>query len=609
MESPGQAISEAHKRAATPKDRRPIQEWAADDGVILGPPFTRHGPFKVDDTRHLAAPLDSLHDDRKRETNVCAPVRGAKTLIADVDTHHDAAEDPSDTLYLFQDDKAAKDHVEMRFLPTAYRSPKVRDVLPDDKNKERSQEIIFKNGMVLHFKGPADSNLQSRGYRKVKLDEVWLYKEGKIEEARARLGDYQKLGVDKLLCLSQGGIPRSDWDRQFNRGVIQEWHVRCLSCGHGMVPTWRGNRTDGTVWGMRWDTHKTPAGLWNLTKAIPTIRFECEKCGHPHIDSGRTKREWNRLGEYIAEQTTEKLDTKDSFRWTAIIDTPWEYLVDLYLQAVNAWKVGTTEPLVQFFQKRMAQMCNEETLLENNLKFRREKVDLQSKPGDAIRVIAADRQEEDVFWVMACDLHRGTETEKPKIKRIYFNRLESFGAIEALRVELGVQPNHVLIDSGFQSKGDHGVYAMCIRYGWIPVKGVATEGGEPVVFDHYVAPGVKVQRSYSEPVMVDAESGTGPGRFCQMIKFSAPTYTARVSHLIDHEIWVEREGNDPMDQECRKQMAAEYQKEIEVGNKNLRRFKKVWHASKENHARDDAKIIVLSAVLQEVLPDLESLAS
>src|SRR5688572_17394585 len=109
------------------KDRRADYEWDADGGVILGPPVRRQGPFNVSETRHLAAPLDSLHNDRKRETNVCAPVRGAKTLIADADTFHTIVEDVADTLYLFQDDKAAKDHDEIRFFPNAYRSPKVKE--------------------------------------------------------------------------------------------------------------------------------------------------------------------------------------------------------------------------------------------------------------------------------------------------------------------------------------------------------------------------------------------------------------------------------------------------------------------------------------------------
>ena len=61
--------------------------------------------------------------------------------------------------------------------------------------------------------------------------------------------------------------------------------------------------------------------------------------------------------------------------------------------------------------------------------------------------------------------------------------------------------------------------------------------------------------------------------------------------------------NDPMDKLCRKQMAAAYLKEIEMGHKDLRRLKKVWHAGKEDHARDCAKIITLAAVGNDVLPD------
>jgi hypothetical protein len=585
------------------KDRRAIYEWAGDGGVILGPPFTRQGPFNILETRHLAAPLDSLHNDRKRETNICAPVRGAKTLIADIDTFHTIAEDPADTLYLFQDDKAAKDHAEIRFFPNAYRSPKIKEQLPDDKNKERVQEIIFKNGMVLHFKGPADSNLQSRGYRKVKLDEVWLYKEGKIEEARARLGDYQKLGIDKLLCLSQGGFIGSDWDRQFNRGIIHTWGVRCLSCGKPILPEWSGSRGDGSFFGMRWDEHKNANGLWEIPKVLPTIRFECEHCGHPHIDGNRTKREWNRLGDYVVEQSTEKLNTKDSFRWTAIIDTPWDYLVDLYLQAMNAWKLGVAEPLIQFDQKRMAKMSSEETLLEAKLNFRKARYEMESvKDDDAIRIITADRQAEDVYWVTARDWWKNG-----KSRRVWFGKCFSGAEIEELRKKLDVRQNHLLIDSGHLPKGDHGVYALCIRYGWVAVKGVATEGGEEVFFTHRTDEG-SVQRTY-QAVDVDAECGRGPADITLMVKFSSPTYAERVHALIDRGLWLEPEGleADPLEKEYKTQMSAEFKRPIVVGNKLARRTKYIWVCpSKNNHAFDCSKMQVLAAVLLDILPDLEA---
>lgn len=584
-----------------------IYEWLGEHWDIQSSAYTKKGLFKVEESRHLIALFDSYQSEHVRETNVLAPTRGGKTMWMDGCHLWGIKIRPGSTLVLFQEEKAVADQAETRTWSNVSNCKPVAAKLSNRSADNRNTEIILPN-MYFHIRGPSDSNLSSRGYQNVWVDEPWLLKEGKIEEARARLGDYEKLGTDKFQCLSQGGVVGSEWDRQYNRGLIHEWHVECQKCGHYMVPRWTGYRPDGeTTWGMKWDTHKQASGLWDVTKCLQSVRFECEKCGHPHLWSPRLKNEWNRTGKYIPEGDT-KDPKRESFHWTAVIDTPWPGLVDAYLQAINAWKTGITEPLIKFFQKRMAEMSSEERLLQNSLSFRKEKVELNDRPEGSIRIITADRQEEDVYWVMACDWTRATEESKPKVKRIYYGKCFSAAEIEELRIKLGVEKNHVLIDSGYRPKGDHGVYSYCIKYGWIPTKGEATQSGEEVWYTHDID-GVRVHRTFSEAIVVDAESGIGGGRYTELIKFSAPTYTARVQWLIDHGMWIEPDdADDPMGQECRKQMASEFLKEIVIGNKQARRTKKIYVCpSGNNHARDDAKQQVLAAVLLDVLPDLESL--
>jgi hypothetical protein len=590
-----------------PKDRRRIYEWL-EDHWHLGSAYTKTGLFEIKNSRHLIALFDSYQNERKRETNACAPTRGGKTLW--LDGCHLWAIDirPANMLVLFHEDKAVKDQCEMRTWPNIEACEPVRNRLSKDAQKNRLTEIIFPH-MYMHVRGPADSNLQSRGYQDVWVDEPWLLKEGKIEEARARLGDFVKMGTDKFQCLSQGGIVGSEWDRQYNRGLIHEWNIQCLFCSHYMMGRWTGHRPDGTTWGMKWDTHKLTSGLWNVAKCVPTVRFECEKCGKPHIWSTRVRNEWNRTGQYIAESNTEKRDDRDSFHWTAIIDTPWEYLADLYLQAINAWKMGTTEPLIQFFQKRMAEMCSLERLLESSLNFRKSKYEITDKETGWIRIMTCDRQQEDVYWVTV----RDWEQETGKSKRVWFGKLFSDTEIEEKRKELKIEPFRVLIDSGYRPKGDYGVYSFRIKYGWVVAKGAATELGEEVFFPHRLedreGTPYTVQRSYSEPIPVDCESGKGGERWTELIRFSSPTYADRVLNLIDRGLWLEPEGleGDPMEAEYKTQMSAEYKRAIPVGNKLARKLKHVFVCpSKNNHAFDCSKMQVLAATLLEILPDLEA---
>lgn len=590
-----------------PRDRRPTPEWAREN-VSLVTPLTKTGPFDVSSSRHFIAPIEAVDDERTREENIMAPIRSGKTLIADVLSMEIICRRPGPLLWVFQDDKAARDQAELRTWRLIRANKNISDMLPEDRHKQRGQEIIFPH-MPFHIKGPAISNLQSRGYQYVFLDEVRLYKGGRLEEARGRLGDYVRLGIDKLLCISQGGEPGDDWERQFNNGVIHEWHVQCAGCGKYCMPRWTGHRPDGSRWGMLWDPHKLPSGLWDIPKCVATTRFECEHCGHPHIDCARTKSEWNRTGMYIAEQT-DKNPKRKSHHWTAIIDFPWESLVEEFLSAVNAHKIGATEQLVIFFQKRMAEQKNESALLENTMNFRSSSYDLKSEwPDAAFRCLTADRQAEDVYWVTVREW-----AKTGKSRRLWFGKLFSAVEIEEKRKEFNVDPKRTFIDSGFNPKGDHGVYSDCIRFGWVPVKGtgVGPNDGEAVSFKHRIKVGKDyrvVERSYAEPVWVDPEIGKpGQGRRrVQMIRFSAPTYADRVKNLIDRGLWLEpdvADKSDPMELEYRRQMESEYKKaKVEKFSGHKRFF---WVCpSGNNHAFDCAKMQVLVATILRVLPDLD----
>jgi len=581
------------------RDRRQTWEWAGHK-VFLVPPLTRTGLFNASISRHLIGPLESMDDDHCREVNVLAPTRGGKTLIAELALYSIIGRTPGPTRWIFQDDKAAKDEAELRIWPTIEANEWMSAMLPADRHRNRTQEIIFP-GMPLHIGGPALGQLQSRGYQNMIADEAWLYKPGRMEEIRARLGDYAKMGTDKLLVLSQGGDVESDWDNQCQRGVWHEWEIECFSCRKPMVPLrWTLKRPDGSRWGMRWDKHKLDSGLWDIPKTLPSVRFECEHCGHPHLDGARTKSEWNRTGRYRAEQT-DKSPRRRTFHWTCIIDSPWAAEVETYLHAVNAWRLGNPLPLIQFFQKRTAEMKSENSLIEEMSFGVRATYEVNSEwPDEFVRFMTIDRQDEDVYWWVV----RGWAKDG-RSRRIAFGK--AFGAteLEELRAQNKVEPSHTLIDSGFRPKGDHGVYSICIRYGWIPVKGSAQENGEERFFWHQTKHG-RVMRTYSEPILCDPEIGTGEQgqREVERIDFSAPTYADRVDGLIDQGLWHEPVvgEHEPLEIQYRKQMTAEFKKRIVIGQLKKERMVRVC-PSKNNHAYDCAKMQVLAATLFDILPD------
>lgn len=217
------------------------------------------------------------------------------------------------------------------------------------RNDNNNQEILFPH-MPLYIQGPDVKKMQSKGFRYMWLDEPWLYDTGTIDEAKGRLGDFLKLGTSKLLCTSQGGLAGDQWDIQFQSGELNEWNVQCLKCGVYQSPEFGGERADESRWGIVWDEIKLPNGDWDIEKCKLTVRYECQICGHPHMDGARTKSEWNRTGKYVVVGP-EKRDKK-SFRWTSVIDYPWTELVDQYLSARNQSNLGNDEPTTIFWQKR-----------------------------------------------------------------------------------------------------------------------------------------------------------------------------------------------------------------------------------------------------------------
>lgn len=595
------AILEGIARGYEVPDIRPTTEWARDFIELpRSRQFTVTGKFDTSISRHLEAPINDGDDDRCRETNILAPVRGGKTLIMDIRLASILARNAGPTRLIFQDDLAAKDQAELRTWPIIEANECLYRLLPTDRHANRAQSIIFPT-MPLHISGPSMNQLQSRGYQNIFADECWRYKPGTMQEIKGRLGDYVKKGTDKLCVMSQGGETGSEWDEQCARGVLYDWEFQCQSCGKYMLANrWTLKREDGTRWGMVWDKHKTDSGMWDIPKVLPTVRFECAHCGHPHVDTAKVKSEWNRTGRYHREETT-KDNIRRTYHWTAVVDFPWAVLVENYLHAVNAWRMGNPTPLIQFFQKYTAEMKSENSLIEEMSFAIRATYEISSEwPDEFTRLMTIDRQDEDVYWWSVRAWSR-----EGRSRRLGFGKAYGAAELEEIRDRHKVEPQHTLIDSGFRPKGDHGVYAICIRYGWVPVKGAAQENGTEKFFYHQGKAG-RVLRTYSEPVLCDPEMGQGGqgARAVERIDFSSPTYADRVTNLIEMGRWEEPKSmeGDALEREYRKQMAAEFKKKITTGS--LRKERLVWVCpSGNNHAFDLAKMQTLAATLLDILPD------
>jgi hypothetical protein len=580
-------------------DDRPIHVYAAEN-VELESPFSIVGRFDISGSRHFIAPLEAWRDDRTREVNILKPPRGGGSLIGDLCFVWAHDNDPGESMDVFQKDDVAAKHWDDRLLKMLRANPRTVGLLPRDARQCTAPEIKLLNGHTAYVNGPGINNLQSKPIRYMRLDEPWLYKYGVIVEADARLGDFKKLGLSKLLCISQAGpdagpLDEHEWFHHWQKGEANEWSSVCPKCGKSHRLPFAGTRADGTFWGVTWEKHKRDNGDWNVARAAASAHYVC-----PHgcivIDEAKTRKAWNDHGFY--ELTNEQNWQKRGFRYEAIVDTSMGDLAAAFLECENAFRRGIVKPKLQFYQKYRAMFMDEQMLLRTSQRFARVLYDLRSKwDKEFKRFMSIDRQDQDQYWWTVRVFSKDGQS-----RRLGFGKAYGRAELEEIRKKFEVAPNHTTIDSAYEPKGDRGVYAACCEFGWIAVLGDAAEH-----FIHHQKRNGKttaIRRSYSEPFKGDPESGTAHAnrKFAIGIRFSKPVMNGRTQNLIDRGLWEEPAGLDgEMEQKYVEQMAGRIRKE--EYNQKTGQTKIFWFESKNDHARDLANQQVLMATLCDILPD------
>lgn len=583
-------LAAAWRQSYSLPDRRPIWEWAHEN-IAMPPGLTRRD-FDPTISRHFLPIFDSLADDHVRQVLVRKPLRGGGTLIGDIWHGWTRANDPGPAMMILQSDEMAQDHFQDRLKQMLQRSPVLAALLPTGRHTVTDFHIKWPDGLPIYISGPGINNLQTKGIRYISMDECWLLKPGVIGEAEGRLGDFLKVGLSKLLLISQGSIEGDDFDRRDQESSREEWTVQCLGCGGYFAPRW--THKGDVLRGMRWDEHKDDRGQWNVNKCLDSVRYECPLCGHPHADGARLKSEWNRTGQYkITNPNAPR--TKRSFHWTGTIDWPWAQLVEFYLNARNAYHQGIIEPLIQFFQKYMAEAKSERTMLDDAVSLRKAAVEQNGDPTDFIRVLCNDRQSEGLYWSCAFAIR-----ETGDLRLMWYGKLYGNAAVKAKADEL--KADNVMIDSGFEAKGVGGVYALCAKHHSETQRWIAVKGSDEKFFWHQIAKGKRIMRSYSAAARGDPEQGTcGEGQaFATLVRFSSDVFNERLDQLIANGRLTIADAVDP--EEFQQHVGSEYRKQKR--DKFTGRVSWVWVCpSHNNHLRDAAKQAVLAATMAGVLSD------
>lgn len=423
-----------------------IVEWC-EKYVELPPAVARPGLVSFEGSRYLIRPLMRCGDYTTREVNIKFPTRHAKSLIANLVYCWSIVNLKVPFLHVFHDGDTAFEHCNERVWPMLDRNDWYRPYRPVQKTHRRIMDGTHANGVSFRFCGSAPGRLQSNPACIVVADEIWQWKAGSLSHARARMGDFEPLGLDKLITMSQGGAKYcDDWRLQYASGTVCNWMGICDGCGKPMPLVWMGTREDRSKYGVVFESkYVGDSRLRSIDRAVETVRFVCKHCGHEHTSEPAWRKRLDRYGDYYHERESGELveesnlpDSKISFHITAMMTVPLQKLVEEWIEANNRKeRSGSYEDVHAFIEKRLAEETTDfhadqpEILLSTGEEITIEE-GVPSWSKAKYRAMGIDTQK-DHYWAVVLAF-----SEAGEIMVLFAGRLETMREVDETRRRFGV---------------------------------------------------------------------------------------------------------------------------------------------------------------------------
>ncbi len=596
------ALLDYRRQLYRPVPKGTVTQWAQDN-IVLNRGTETPGPFSIATRPYCREVLECFRDSSVNDVVLCWGSQTSKTTTIMVGLCWLIENEPSPALWLMPNETLARSFSNSRWRPMLDDSETMRRQFPADVRKLTALEMHFR-GSTLNFVGSnSPSNLASRPVRVLIADEVDKFAVASAREAAALELAMQRtkaFSSAKHVLTSTPTVATGDIWQHYLRGDQRRYFVPCPNCSGMITLDWKQVRWTDPESGA---DPKDAAGEWDFQKVRAFARYECQNCAKPISDAQKVTA--MRRGEWRPTCATAMPGVR-SYHLSSLYAPDrrctWGALAIEFLQ-----KKAALLGLQGFINGSLAEPWEEDYGAQRTGDYATQEYSpTDIWPDEKFRFLTADRQSEDVYWVMVRAWSKAGES-----RRLWFGRLYGTADIEAKRIEFKIQTNCVVIDSGYQPKGDQGVYSACIRYGWIAAKGTDEHSFAHMVQSAPGAPAQRVQRPWAPMSWGDPGEGTtnqGKSR-CKLLRFSAPSMAERVAALVSRKLWIEPATPlDPaMDAECRRQMQDE-RREVKK-SKVTGRVEVIWKAKTgNNHAFDCAKMQILCAMQTKMLPagvDLE----
>lgn len=348
-------IKQAWRGSVIVPDRRPIYEWAHDN-IILPNMYAQSGRFSVHPSRYMIDPFNALMDPLIREVDICKAIQTGGTITSEIAIIWWMVNDPGPIMWTFQSDPDAKEHCKSRWNPLLKRIKALQAILPQDRYAVTTTEIYF-GPFFLLVNGANLNSLQSKSVRYKINDEVWLWKQGLLAEAKGRVSAFEAAEISKFVNISQAGHAKTDWEFQYKQSSQEDWGFKC-TCGEPVALIRQHGEKEnraGLVWNF---AAKDDSDMWNVQECAESARYVCPNCAKDWLDTDQTRSYWNANGLYIPKK---EIRQHRGFTWNALVNRKMAQLVEEYTAADNAKQRGQIVPMEECLQKRFTEFTSEET--------------------------------------------------------------------------------------------------------------------------------------------------------------------------------------------------------------------------------------------------------
>ncbi len=323
-----------------PKEEMTISQWA-DKNMVLPDGSNEAGRFSTGSVPYQKEIMDAITDIRVRDVTIMSSAQVGKTTIILCGIGYYIDYEPTTQLMVLPILTLGEKFSKTRLAPMIREIPALSQKIAPAKAKDSDNTILFKQyagGYIVVSGANSPASLSSMPIRVIWMDEVDRYPasaggEGDpVALAEKRATTFWNKKFIKTSTPTVAG--KSRIEKEFLKGTMEEWCVRCPSCGAWQPYNFR--RVD-----------------------FDSVSMCCEGCGEliPEMD-------WKESGhKWVAKHPERKRHRSFHLNELASPWVCWQEIINEYKDAIGEYRrLHDTERLQTFINTTLGETWEEERL-------------------------------------------------------------------------------------------------------------------------------------------------------------------------------------------------------------------------------------------------------